>query len=245
VSRAPPDGYLIGGISDSVLNFAANLVEKVNFDPVNSFEPVTLVANVSWVLVANPALGAKTLGDLMSQARAKPGVIDYASAGNGSPHHIAMEMLTRPQRITMNHIPYKGASQSLIDVVSGQVPVMFSATSVALPFIKQGKLIALGVPAAKRSPLLPDVPTFAEGGVAGFNFATWVAMYAPKGTPAPIVNRLNAEVRKALEDSAVREKLLSLGLEPAPNTPAQLAKMTADGNAAVKKIIKDAGIKVE
>ena len=245
VSRAPPDGYLIGGISDSVLNFAANLVEKVNFDPVNSFEPVTLVANVSWVLVANPALGAKTLGDLMSQARAKPGVIDYASAGNGSPHHIAMEMLTRPQRITMNHIPYKGASQSLIDVVSGQVPVMFSATSVALPFIKQGKLIALGVPAAKRSPLLPDVPTFAEGDVAGFNFATWVAMYAPKGTPAPIVNRLNAEVRKALEDSAVREKLLSLGLEPAPNTPAQLAKMTADGNAAVKKIIKDAGIKVE
>lgn len=245
VSRAPPDGYLIGGISDSVLNFAANLVEKVNFDPVNSFEPVTLVANVSWVLVTNPALGAKTLGDLMSQARAKPGVIDYASAGNGSPHHIAMEMLTRPQRITMNHIPYKGASQSLIDVVSGQVPVMFSATSVALPFIKQGKLIALGVPAAKRSPLLPDVPTFAEGGVAGFNFATWVAMYAPKGTPAPIVNRLNAEVRKALEDSAVREKLLSLGLEPAPNTPAQLAKMTADGNAAVKKIIKDAGIKVE
>jgi tripartite-type tricarboxylate transporter receptor subunit TctC len=245
VSRAPPDGYLIGGISDSVLNFAANLVEKVNFDPVNSFEPVTLVANVSWVLVANPALGAKTLGDLMSQARAKPGVIDYASAGNGSPHHIAMEMLTRPQRITMNHIPYKGASQSLIDVVSGQVPVMFSATSVALPFIKQGKLIALGVPAAKRSPLLPDVPTFAEGGVAGFNFATWVAMYAPKGTPAPIVNRLNAEVRKALEDSAVREKLLSLGLEPAPTTPAQLAKMTADGNAAVKKIIKDAGIKVE
>jgi tripartite-type tricarboxylate transporter receptor subunit TctC len=245
VSRAAPDGYFIGGISDSVLNFAANLVEKANFDSVGGFEPISLVANVSWVLVANPALGAKSIADLMALARAKPGMLDYASAGMGSPHHIAMEMLTRPQRVTMKHIPYKGASQSLIDVVSGQVPVMFSATSVALPFIKQGKLIALGVPTEKRSPLLPEVPTFAEGGVAGFNFATWVAMYAPKGTPAMIVNRLNAEARKALEDPAVREKLLSLGLEPAPTTPAQLAKMTADGNAAVKKIIKDAGIKAE
>jgi len=245
VSRAAPDGYLIGGISDSVLNFAANLVEKVNFDPVAGFEPISLVANVNWVLVANPALGAKSIGDLLAQARAKPGMLDYASAGTGSPHHIAMEMLIRPQRVTMKHIPYKGASQSLVDVVSGQVPIMFSATSVALPFIKQGKLIALGVPNEKRSPLLPDVPTFAEGGVAGFNFSTWVAMYAPKGTPALIVNRLNAEVRKALEDQSVREKLLSLGLEPASTTPAQLGKMTAEGNAAVKKIIKDAGIKAE
>ncbi len=245
VSRSTPDGYLIGGISDSVLNFATNLAEKVNFDPVGGFEPISLVANVSWVLVANPSLGAKTIGDLMTLARAKPGTIDYASAGSGSPHHIAMEMLTRPQRISMKHIPYKGATQSLIDVVSGQVPVMFSATSVALPFIKQGKLVALGVPNEKRSPLLPDVPTFAEGGISNFNFATWVAMFAPKGTAAPIINRLNLEVRKALEDPAVKDKLLSLGLEPAPTTTTQLAKMMSDGNASIRKIIKDAGIKAE
>ena len=181
----------------------------------------------------------------MTLARAKPGTIDYASAGSGSPHHIAMEMLTRPQRISMKHIPYKGATQSLIDVVSGQVPVMFSATSVALPFIKQGKLVALGVPNEKRSPLLPDVPTFAEGGISNFNFATWVAMFAPKGTAAPIINRLNLEVRKALEDPAVKDKLLSLGLEPAPTTTTQLAKMMSDGNASIRKIIKDAGIKAE
>jgi len=245
VSRSTPDGYLIGGISDSVLNFATNLAEKVNFDPVGGFEPISLVANVSWVLVANPSLGAKTIGDLMTLARAKPGTIDYASAGSGSPHHIAMEMLTRPQRISMKHIPYKGATQSLIDVVSGQVPVMFSATSVALPFIKQGKLVALGVPNEKRSPLLPDVPTFAEGGISNFNFATWVAMFAPKGTAGPIINRLNLEVRKALEDPAVKDKLLSLGLEPAPTTTTQLAKMMSDGNASIRKIIKDAGIKAE
>lgn len=245
IARSTPDGYLIGGISDSVLNFAANLAPKVNFDSVKDFAPISLIADVSWVLVANPKSGAKTLNELVEMARAKPGSIDFASAGNGSPHHIAMELMSRAMKIKLTHVPYKGASQATVDVVSGQVPVMFTATSVALPFIKEGKLAALGVPAEKRSELLPNVPTFGELGLKGFNFSTWVAFYAPVGTPAPVIARLNAETRKALEDATVREKLIGLGLEPHTTTPEELGRLTAEGNARIKKVIQDASIKAD
>jgi tripartite-type tricarboxylate transporter receptor subunit TctC len=245
VAKASPDGYLIGGISDSVLNFAANLAPKVNFDPVKDFAPVSLIADVSWVLVANPKFGARTLNEFIELARAKPGTVDFASAGNGSPHHIAMELLSRSVKIKLVHVPYKGASQATVDVVADQVPVMFTATSVALPFIKEGKLLALGVPAEKRSVLLPGVATFGELGVKGFNFSTWVALYAPLGTPGAIISRLNTEVRKAVDDPVIRDKLLSLALEPHPTTPEELGRLTAEGNARIRKIIQEASIKAD
>jgi tripartite-type tricarboxylate transporter receptor subunit TctC len=245
VSRAAPDGYLIGGISDSVLNYATQLTDKLNFDPLGGFEPVGLVANIAWVLVANPSLGVKTLPEFIAAARQQPGKIDYASAGNGSPHHISMELLKASSGISLTHIPYKGATQSITDVVGGRVPVAMSAVSVVLPFIKGGKLVALAVPQAQRSPLLPEVPTFAEAGMPNFQFSTWVGMYAPKGTPRAIVERLNAELRKAVGDPALKDHLLALGLEPVASTPEQLGEMTRAGHARVGKLIKDAGIKPE
>jgi tripartite-type tricarboxylate transporter receptor subunit TctC len=245
ISHAPPDGYLIGGISDSVLNYAAQFNDKPRVDSLNGFEPVGMVANVSWVLVVHPSLGVRTLKDFLALARQRPGRIDYASAGTGSPHHISMELLKSTSRISLTHIPYRGATQSITDLAGGQVGAGMSAVSVVLPFIKDGRLVPLAVPQAQRSALLPDVPTFSEAGLPGFAFSTWVGMYAPKGTPRPIVNQLNTELRKALGDAALRDRLLPLGLEPAPSSPDELREMTRDGHARVGKLIKDIGIKPE
>jgi tripartite-type tricarboxylate transporter receptor subunit TctC len=245
VVRAAPDGYTLGGITDSVLNYAVNLQAKVNFDPIGDFQPVSQMANISWVLVANAAYPARTLPELIAQAKAQPKRIDYATGGIGSPHHIAMELFSAANAVQLTHVPYKGATQATTDVAGGQVPVMFSAVSVALPLITDGKLRALAQPNDKRSGLLPNVPTFAEAGAPAFQFSTWLGLYAPKGTPAAIVDRLNAEVAKAVADPGVRERLLGLGLEPVGSTPAQLGELTKNGHARVGKAIRDAGIKAE
>ena len=145
--------------------------------------------------------------------------------------------------LSLHHVPYKGATPAVNDVAGGQVPAVFSAVSVVLPFIKSGKMLALGVPLDKRSPLLPDVPTFAEAGIPDFQFTTWVALFAPKGTPRVVIDRLNAETAKALADPGVRDRLLALGLEPKTATREQLAQMVASGHARVAAIIKQANIK--
>ncbi|CAN5258691.1 tripartite tricarboxylate transporter substrate binding protein [soil metagenome] len=245
ISRAAPDGYTLGGITDSVLNYAANLTERLNFDPVDGFEPISQMANISWVLVANTSADIRTVGDLIEKAKAKPGGIDYATGGVGSPHHISMELFAKDNGIKLNQVPYKGAAAATNDVAGGHVPVMFSAVSVVAPLLADGRLHALAQPNEKRSGLLPDVPTFAEAGVKPFVFSTWLGLYAPKGTPKAIVERLNAEVAKAVADPAVRERLLALGLEPVRSTPAQLYDLTKAGYGRVGKAVKDAGIKPE
>ena len=244
IARAAPDGYTLGGITDSVLNYAVNLAARTSFDPLNDFEPVSRMANIAWVLVANNN-AAKTVNELVAQAQAQPKKLDYASGGNGSPHHIAMELFSAANKVQLTHVPYKGATQATTDVAGGQVPVMFSAVSVALPMIKDGKLRALAQPAERRSALLPDVPTFTEVGLPSFNFSTWLGLYAPKGTPKPIIDRLNAEVARALTDPGVRERLMGLGLDPLCSTPAQLGELTRTGHARIGKVIRDAGIKAE
>jgi tripartite-type tricarboxylate transporter receptor subunit TctC len=245
ISRAAPDGYTLGGITDSVLNYAANLSGRLNFDPVGGFEPISQMANISWVLVAAGNSGLQTLADFVGKAHAQPGKIDYASGGIGSPQHISMALFASQNKLTLNHVPYKGAAQATTDVAGGQVPVMFSAVSVALPLINDGKLRALAQPNAARSSLLPNVPTFAEAGAPPFLFSTWLGLYAPKGTPRDVVDRLNAEVAKAVADPGVRERLLALGLEPVASTPAQLGDITRAGYARIGKAVKDAGIKAE
>ncbi|QHE87813.1 Bug family tripartite tricarboxylate transporter substrate binding protein [Hydrogenophaga sp. BPS33] len=245
VVRAAPDGYLIGGIGDSVLNFAANLAPKMNFDPIHDLDPIALVATIPWTIAVNPGFGTKTLGEFIAKAKAAPHKIDYASTGSGSASHIGMEMLAARTGIALTHIPYKGATPGVTDVVGGQVPAVFSAVSVVLPHVKSGKLLALGIPADQRSALLPETPTFAEAGVPNFSFVTWVSLFAPKGTPKAIVDKLNAETVKAVADPAVREKLLSLGLEPQTSTPEQLGQMVRSGHARVAKIVQDANIKID
>lgn len=245
IARAAPDGYLLGGVGDSILNFAANLAPKLNFDPVEGLQPVGLVANIPWVLAVHSGFRAKTLTDFVAAAKAEPGRIDYASTGMGSASHIGMEMFAAQAGIRMNHVPYKGATPAANDVAGGQVAAVFAAVSVVLPHIRSGRMLALGVPAERRSALLADAPTFAEAGLPGFDFVTWVGLVAPRGTPRAAVDRINAEIAHALQDAGIRERLLAQGLEPATSTPEQLGERMRTGHARVAKIIRDNNIKAE
>lgn len=245
IARAAPDGYLLGGVGDSILNFAANLAPKLNFDPVEGLQPVGLVANIPWVLAVHSGFRAKTLTDFVAAAKAEPGRIDYASTGMGSASHIGMEMFAAQAGIRMNHVPYKGATPAANDVAGGQVAAVFAAVSVVLPHIRSGRMLALGVPADRRSALLAEAPTFAEAGLPGFDFVTWVGLVAPRGTPRAAVDRINAEIAHALQDAGIRERLLAQGLEPATSTPEQLGERMRTGHARVAKIIRDNNIKAE
>ena len=245
LARMTPDGYVLGGLSDSVVNYAPSLAEKPGFDPVNDFAPISLICTIPWVLIAHPSLPAQDLRGLIALAKAAPGKIDYASAGNGSPHHIVMELFKRATGIDVNHIPYRGAAQSIVDLVAGQVSLAFSATVVPLPHIKDGKLRALAVPSDKRSALLPAVPTMAEAGVPGFQFDTWIGLFAPKGTPKAVIDRLNAETAAAMADGAVSSRLTGMALEPKSSTPEELGNRTRDGYARVSRVIKEANIKAD
>ena len=245
IARAAPDGYTIGGISDSVLNFAPNLYPKVNFDPVNSFEPVSTVATITWVMIVHPSVPATNVREFIALAKAKPGQLDFSSGGNGSPQHIAMELFKAATATSLTHVPYRGATQAALDVLGGRIPVMFTALSIVLPNIKEGKLRALAITNSKRSTLLPGVPTISEAGVPGFVFNTWAGIYAPQGTPKPVIERLNAETIRAAGDPAVRERLLGLGMEAGSSTPEQLGTMTREGLAKMTKLIKGLGIKAE
>ena len=243
LAKAAPDGYTIGGLNDGVLTMLPHMRASLPFDPLTSFEPVSLVAEISWVLIAGPNYEAKSVADLVRLAKARPGQIDYSSGGNGSPQHVAMEVFKAATGTYMTHIPYRGATQSAMDVMSGQIPVSMSGLSIVISHIKAGKLRALAVANPTRSPLLPDVPTIAESGVPGYEFSTWGALFMPKGTPKPIIDRLHAEVVKAVNDATVRERLSSLGLVPRGSTPAELAEATRTGLAKMGKVIKSAGIK--
>jgi tripartite-type tricarboxylate transporter receptor subunit TctC len=245
VARAAPDGYTIGGLSDSVVATLPSLYAKVSYDPVNSFAPVSMVAAITWALVVHNSIPARNVKELIALAKARPGQLDYASGGNGSPHHIVMEMYKAAMGSSLTHVPYRGATQGIMDVVSGRIPVMFSALANVLPFVEAGKLRAVGIVSAQRSPLLPAVPTLSESGLPGFVFTTWAGIYAPQGTPRTIVDLLNAETVKAVNDAAVRDRLLALGLDPGTSTPEQLAIETRKVHAERAKIIKNAGIKVE
>ncbi len=245
LAKAAPDGYTIAGLNDGVLTMLPHMRANLPFDPLSSFEPVSLVAEISWVLIAGPNYEAKSVADLVRLAKARPGQIDYSSGGNGSPQHVAMEVFKAATSTYMTHIPYRGATQSAMDVMSGQIPVSMSGLSIVISHIKAGKLRALAVANPTRSPLLPDVPTIAESGVPGYEFSTWGALFMPKGTPQPIIDRLHAEVVKAVNDATVRERLSNLGLVPRGSTPAELAEATRTGLAKMGKVIKAAGIKSE
>ncbi len=245
LARSASDGYVLGGLSDSVVNYAPALAEKPGFDPVNDFAPISLVCTIPWVLFSHPSLPVRDARALIALAKANPGKIDYSSAGNGSPHHIVMELFKRTAGIDVHHIPYRGAAQAVLDVVAGQVTVAFSGTAVPLPHIKDGKLRALAVPSEKRSPLLPEVPTLAEAGIAGFLFDTWIGIYAPKGSPKQVIDRMNAETIAALADPSISSRLTALAFEPRSSTPDELGRRTRDGFARVSRVIREANIKAD
>jgi tripartite-type tricarboxylate transporter receptor subunit TctC len=244
LKRAAPDGYTIGTLNDSILTMIPN-IRTVPYDPVKDFVPVSVVAGITWVMVANNDLPVKTVPEFIALAKSRPGKLDYSSGGNGSPQHVAMEAFKAATGTYVVHIPYRGATQAALDVISNQVQVHFSAVSIVLPYIRSGRMRALGVPSAARSPLLPNVPTMAEAGIPGFEWRTWASIVVPVGTPRPIVERLNAEVVKAVNAPEVRDKLIAQGLEPVGSPPETVTQWTQDGLKRMREIVKRAGIQAE
>lgn len=241
VAQSPADGYVLGAFNDSILTMLPNLYKKIDYDPVQSFAPISEVAAITFVMVANPSFPGNTAADLVRISKENPGKIDYASGGNGSPQHIGMEIFRQYTGAPLVHIPYRGAAAAVTDVMAGQVPVMISALSVVLPHIKAGKLKVLGVASKTRSPLLPNVPTINES-VKGYEFSTWGALLAPRGTPAATIEKLNESLATALKDQKLREQLIQQGFEFVPLGPDHLKDMIAQGLVKMKKVIKDGGI---
>ena len=241
VAQSPADGYVLGAFNDSILTMLPNLYKKIDYDPVQSFAPISEVAAITFVMVANPSFPGNTAADLVRIAKEKPGKIDYASGGNGSPQHIGMEIFRQYTGAPIVHIPYRGAAAAVTDVMAGQVPVMISALSVVLPHIRAGKLKVLGVASKARSPLLPNTPTINES-VKGYEFSTWGALLAPKGTSPVMIEKLNESLATALKDPKLREQLIQQGFEFVPLGPDHLKEMIAQGLVRMKKVIKDGGI---
>jgi tripartite-type tricarboxylate transporter receptor subunit TctC len=244
VKRSAPDGYTVGVLNDSILTMIPN-IRQVAYDPLKDFAPVGVVAAITWVMVVNNDLPAKTVPEFVALARSRPGKIDYSSGGNGSPQHVAMEAFKAATGIDVTHIPYRGATAAAVEVMSNRVQVHFSAVSIVLPYIKDGRMRALGVPGSTRSPLLPEVPTFAEAGVPGFEWRTWASFVVPLATPGPVVERLNAEMVKAVSSPEVREKLIAQGLEPIGSKPEMVTQWTQDGLKRMRDIVKRANIQAE
>ena len=240
VAKAPADGYTLLIVQSSI-TVNPNLQKKIPYDPVRDFEPISKVASYMFFLVAHPSLPVRSVKSLIALARAKPGQINYASVGVGSGTHLAAELFNHTAGTKMVHIPYKGTGQVMPDLLGGQVALHFGSTSV-VPYVKSGRLVPLGVTGEKRSPVLPNVPTIAESGMPGFEVTAWNALFAPAGTPAPIVNRLNGLVKKGLELPEAKAILDAQGLEVTPSSPAELGALVKAELAKWAKVIKAAGI---
>ena len=245
LARAAPDGYTIGGFNDSVMTMVPNLHSKMPWDILKDFEPISLVATVEWGLIAGNNTAYKTAADLIAAAKAAPGKINYSSGGPGSPQHLAMAMFASSAGISLTHVPYKGATQAATDVASGQIPVGFQGLGTVAGLVRGGQIRLIGVTTEKRLPQFPDVPTVSESGLPGFFFNSWFAMLAPAGTPKDIIDRLNAEVLKAVRDPEVRHKLEDLGFSVRGTSPDELGVLTQQQLASYARVIKEMGIAIE
>lgn len=212
VAKAKPDGYTLM-ITSTTHVISANLYKSLPYDPLRDFSPVTKLAEGPYVLVVHPALPARSVGELIALARSRPGSIDYGTSGNGSSQHLVTALFTSMAGIKMNHVPYKGSDRATQDLIGGQVSVGFLGTPGALPHLKSGRLRALAVSTAKRSPELPEVPTLQEAGVPGYEATIWLGLFAPAGTPRDVLAKLHAEVSKVLAAPDTRASVASIGLE--------------------------------
>jgi tripartite-type tricarboxylate transporter receptor subunit TctC len=252
VAKQPADGYtlVIGAVATHAIN--PWLFSRLPYDPVKDFAPVTLIAHVPNVLVMPPEtaarLGIGSAADLVAYARRNPGRLNYGSGGNGSAGHMAGELLKSMARVSMVHIPYAGAAPAQLGLLAGQTDLMFDNLASALPQIRAGKLRALAVTTAQRASALPELPTMAQAGgaeLAGFDISTWFGVLAPAGTPAPVVERLNAALRAALGTSEMRDRLARMGADPAPTTPAAFAALIQAELAKYQRVVKFSGARVD
>ncbi|KQM80109.1 tripartite tricarboxylate transporter substrate binding protein [Xylophilus sp. Leaf220] len=243
-AKARPDGYTLMLTSDSAQVVAPALYKAPGFDPVKDFEPVAAVATAGYVLVANPAFPANTVAELIARAKAQPGAISYASAGNGTLNHLIAEVLRKQAGIDMQHVPYKSSAAAATDVVSGQVPVSVQSLPSSIGFIQAGKLKVLGVVNPKRVAALPDAPTIGET-LPGFGFTPWYGLFAPAGTPPEIVAKLHGAVDKALAAKDIQDRLAQQGAEPWRLTSAQFGASVKTELARWATIVKDSGARVD
>jgi tripartite-type tricarboxylate transporter receptor subunit TctC len=251
VAKSPPDGYtlLMGTVGTHSIN--QSLYAKLPFNPIKDFSPVTLVASVPNVLVVNAALAERNKIDnvksFIDYARANPGKLNMASSGNGTSIHLAGELFKTMTKTFMVHIPYRGSSPAMTDLIGGQADLMFDNLPSAMPFIKTGKLKALAVTSSKPSPALPGIPTIAQSGgeLAGYEASSWFGILAPAGTPPEIVNKLQQEIARSLASPAIKEKMVAQGAEPVGNTPEQFAELIQSETKKWAKVVKDSGAKVD
>jgi len=244
VAKSPPDGYTLLLASQTVA-ISASLYRKLPFDPIEDFAPITLIGREPGVLVVNPSLPVKTLQELVAYAKERPGQLDYASSGNGSGQHLFAALLASMTGMKLNHIPYKGSAQATTDLLGGQVMISIPGTAGMVGHIKAGKLRALAVTGATRSPQLPDVPTVMESGVPGYEAYVWMGLLAPKGTPPAIIDKIQREVVAVLAAPEVKSYMATAGIEIVGSTPAEFGTFFRAEKELWAKVIRETGAKVD
>ena len=244
VARAAPDGYTIAmGISS--LTIQPHLRSKVPYDALRDFAPVSQVIKVPHLLVAHPSLPARSVKELIAFARPRPGEVNYAAGSVGSNAHMAMELLAATAGLKMVHVPYKGTGPALSDTLAGHLSLMMANLMAALPHVKNGRLRAYGVTSAQRAGAAREIPTIAEAGLTGYEVVQWFGIFAPAKTPQDVIGRLHTATVQALQDPAIRQRLLSDGAEPVGNTPAEFTAVVRDEHARWSRLIRDAGINLK
>jgi len=244
-ARAVPDGYTLFFSSPGPLTILPHVHKKVAYDPIKDFAPVSLISIGPFLLIAHPAVPVKTVKELIALARAEPGKLDYASAGNGTPNHLAMELFKSMAGVNMTHVPYKGAPQAVTDLIGGSVNLMFNSIPPVLPHIRSGRLKLLAVAGGRRSPQLPDVATISEAGVPGFEAITWFGLLAPAKTPKQIVARLNELLVKVVRAPDIKSRFEVLGYEVVGSSPQEFASFIRVESEKYAKAVKLSGAKVD
>ena len=244
-ARSPPDGYtlLVAGAPHAI---GVSLYRKLNYDLAKDLAPISNLATYPSAIVVHPSLPVKSVKDLVGLAKSRPGQLNFGSAGSGSPNHLALELFKTMAQVSMTHVPYKGGSGQMIgDLLAGQVQLASMGLPPAMPHIKAGKLRVIAVTGAKRSPLLPDAPTVAEGGLPGFEVTSWYAMFGPAGMPREVIGKVNADIAALLAAPDVRERLASSGAEPAPTSPEDLARLVREEIAKWARVVAESGARVD
>ena len=244
VAKLPPDGYTIM-LATITLATNPSMYKALNFEPLKDFAPITLVAGVPHVLVVSPTLAANSVKDLIALAKAEPGKLNYASAGNGSPFHLAAELFKSLTGTTIVHVPYQGGGPAITAVIGGQVQLTFGNLVAVLPLVKGGKLKALGVTGATRSAAAPDLPTIAEEGVRGYDFSSWFGFFAPGKTPKAVIAKLNQEIVHILKTPEMKNRLTQDGADVIASTPQEFSAYLASETRKWEQVIKQAGIRAD